>query len=62
MKSHWCAHMKNGRDMSFNRQCRYIDSMDGVMYFMDDQIHQNNFAVIPIDNILWIESVEEEEE
>lgn len=61
MKSHWCVHMKSGRDMSFNNQCRYIDSKDGVMYFMDNKFDRCQLAAIPIDNILWIESVVEEE-
>lgn len=43
-------------------QCRYIDSRDGVMYFMDHQVSRRQLAAIPIANILWIESVVEEEE
>lgn len=60
MKSHWCAHMKNGRDISFNGRAHYIDSKDGVMYFMTSK-YGDVFAAIPIANILWIESIEEKE-
>lgn len=62
MKSYWCVHMKDGRDMSFDGNARYIDSKDGVMYFMTNQITKVTIAAIPIANILWIESVKEEEE
>lgn len=61
MKSYWCVHMKDGQDMSFNKRSRYIDSKDGVMYFMTDRINRTHIAAIPIANILWIESVVEEE-
>lgn len=61
MKSHWCAHMMNGRDMSFDGKAHYIDSKDGVMYFMTNKYEGTVLAAIPIANILWIESVEEEE-
>ena len=62
MASHWCVHLLNGRDLSFNKQCRYIDSKDGVMFFMDDLLYKRKLAAIPISNIMWIESVIEEEE
>lgn len=60
MKSHWCVHMISGRDMSFDGKAHYIDSKDGVMYFITSKCG-TVLAAIPISNILWIESVEEKE-
>ena len=60
MKSYWYIHMKNGRHISFNKKCHYIDSKDGVMYFMTNHIERKLIAAIPIENILWIESFDEE--
>lgn len=60
MQSHWCVHMMNGRDMSFDGKAHYIDSKDGVMYFMTSK-YGTALAAIPIANILWIESIEEKE-
>lgn len=62
MKSHWCVHIKNGDLLCFNCQSRYIHTENGLVYFMDTKINQNIFAAIPIENILWIESVKDEEE
>ena len=59
MKSHWCVHMKNGRDISFDGKAHYIDSKDGVMYFITSK-YGTVLAAIPIENILWVESIEEE--
>lgn len=62
MKSHWCVHMKNGQDMDFERKVHYIDSKDNVLYFMTDHVKKIMLAAIPIENILWIKSIEEEDE
>ena len=62
MKSHWCVHMKNGDLLCFNRQSRYMHTENGLVYFMDTEFAPNIFAAIPIENILWIESVKDEEE
>lgn len=62
MKSHWCVHMKNGDLLCFNCQSGYIHTENGLVYFMDTEFVRNIFAVIPIENILWIESVENKEE
>lgn len=47
--------------MSFDGKVHYIDSKDGVMYFMTNNIERFVLAAIPIANIIWVESVEEEE-
>lgn len=60
MKSYWRVHMMNGRDISFDGKAHYIDSKDGVMYFMTNK-YGTVLAAIPIINILWIERIEEEE-
>lgn len=61
MRRYWYVHMMNGRGISFHLKAHYIESKDGVMYFMTEK-YGTVLAAIPISNILWVESVEKEEE
>lgn len=61
MKSHWVIHMKIGNDLHFNQRCGYIQLMsEGVIYAMTEK-RGDLLAIIPIDNILWIEYIEEDD-
>lgn len=59
--SHFVAHLKNKRVLNFNKQCKFIQTFGAttdILMFMTDENGQS-LAMIPSNNILWIEAVRE---
>lgn len=63
MNKYWRTYLKNGRLLSFGNQVHYIDIRDNSTVLLKESrlSGARTFAIIPIDNILWIESIDPSE-
>lgn len=59
--SYWVVHMKDGQDLRFDKKARYVDTLNGCSncLAMMESKYGKPLAIIPTENIRWIESVEE---
>ena len=60
--SYWVVHMKDGQDLRFDKRAHYVDTLNGSnCVAMMESKYGKPLAIIPAENIRWIESVEEKE-
>lgn len=62
MKNHWVVHMKDGRDLIFDKKAGYVCTLEGTdILAIITELGGETLAIIPPENVLWIERVIEEE-
>ena len=59
--SFWVVYLKDGRCLSFDKKAHWIQNDGGIVWVKTSSVG-NFLAAIPLNNILWIESVAVPEE
>ena len=61
--NYWRVHMKSGMTLDFDKRARYVDTLNGTnCVAMMSSKHGCVLAMIPTDNIYWIEAIEEDDD
>ena len=61
IKTYWVVYMKDGQTFTFDKKGGYLEKFGTNMICIMTKKNEKNLAVIPTENISWIECVEEEE-
>lgn len=62
MEGHWIVHMKNNIDLNLDKKVTYVTTLDGTDLLVAFMTHEygTTKAIVPVENIDWVEFVEEE--
>ena len=61
IKTYQVVYMKDGQTFTFDKKGGYLETFGSNMICIMTKKNEKNIAVIPTENISWIEYVEEEE-
>lgn len=61
MELFWRVYLKTGQTLSFGGKIHHIDIENDVVVRLMDYRYGRTFAIIPMNNILWIETVDPDE-
>lgn len=59
--SFWVVYLKDGQRLSFDKKARWLRNDEGIVWVKTSSVG-DFLAAIPLNNILWIESVTVPEE
>lgn len=61
IKTYWVVYMKDGQTFTFDKKGGYLETFETNMICIMTKKNEKSIAIIPTENISWIEYVEEEE-